>query len=163
MSGSVVTPSSFSYEKNTLTNYLCIVGTSLFIIESNTTSTFTVNGTPDSSAVTFTIYKLGIQIWYSRIPTYLTSGTDNMPGQDIDTNLICMRAARDLLTMLPKTEERIKSILNISRKIEDKYRIVISNKYAKTAGAPLTITPLKLRSDAAGYDDISGTTTDESE
>jgi len=162
VSGSTVTPSSFSFQKNSLINYLALVGSSYFIINANTTSTFTVNGTPSASATTYTIYKRGIQIWYSRIPDFLDEGTDELPGDDMDANIICLRAARDILSMMPKSEERMKSIININSAIDGKYKLIASNKRAKYT-APLTITPYPLRTDAAGYSDISGTTTDDDE
>jgi len=163
VSGSVVTPSSsFGPTKNSLINYLALVGNSYFIINANTTTTFTVNGVPASGSVTFTIYKRGIQIWYSRIPDFLDEGTDELPGEDMDANVICLRAARDILSMMPKSEERIKSIININAAIKGKYDLIHSNKRTKYM-APLTITPFSLRSDQAGYSDISGTTTDDNE
>jgi len=71
VSGSEVT-ASVGYSKNSLIDYLCKVGNSYFIINSNTTTSFVVNGVPDSSATTFEIYKLGIQIRYLRVPDFLT-------------------------------------------------------------------------------------------
>jgi hypothetical protein len=162
VSGSLVTPDSFSFSKNSLINYLCLVGSSYFIINNNTTAAFTVNGVPSASATTYTIYNRGIQIWYSRIPDFLDEGSDELPGDDMDANIICLRAARDILSMMPKSEERMKSIININAQIKGKYDLIASNKRLKYE-APIVITPFPLRSDAAGYSDISGTTTDDNE
>lgn len=160
VSGSVVNVSSMSFEKNSLINYLCKVGSGYFIITANTSTTITVNGTPDQDASSIIIYNLGIQIWYLRIPTYLTDSSEELPGMDIDADIICLRAARDLLSTLPKSEERVKSIININAMIEEKYRIRFQMKSAATGGAPLILTPWNLRSDSGNYDEISGSTTD---
>ncbi|KKN78271.1 hypothetical protein LCGC14_0351300 [marine sediment metagenome] len=82
VSSSTCTDSSAGFGTNTLIQDLVEVNGTLHIIVSNTATTFTVDGTP--TAGTYTIYKKGLEIWYLKLPSNLTSDSDSLAGNEID-------------------------------------------------------------------------------
>ncbi len=142
--GSTVTISSGTLgTTNGLANYLALVGSNYFVVLSNTTAAFTVDGTPDPTAVTYTVYELGMQIWGARLPTELTAGgTATIPGTDIDAMAIVTAATLQVASTIPKFSK-----VNISYIDELAKRWFRDAQHAETAKvrAPIFIQPFPLR------------------
>lgn len=82
VSGSTITISTGSLgDNNSLKEYLVEITSSYFVILSHDSSDIVVDGTPDSTAVTYTIYEKGLQIRGVKTPASLTiGGTDTLVG-----------------------------------------------------------------------------------
>ncbi len=82
VASSTCTDASAGFGVNTLIQDLVEVNGTLHIIVSNTATTFTVDGTP--TAGTYTIYKKGLEVWYLKLPSNLTSDSQDLGGNEID-------------------------------------------------------------------------------
>jgi len=148
VSGSTVTMTAVTLTTNEMKRRLVLVGSSYFIINSNSTTTFSVDGTPDSGAVTFVIYDKGLEIHGCKRPTALTAGgNDNIPGSDIDAMAIAVKAAYNVGMTLP--DKGGVSLSGLVGLWKDYQRRAMQTTMNKTF-APKTITPFTMRTDLAG-------------
>jgi len=152
VSGSTVTISSGSLgSNNSLKDYLMEIGSSYFIILSHDDTDVVLDGTPSSTATTYVIYDLGLQIRGVKIPTDLTiGGTDDVPGSDSDAHAIALASAIKVLTMKPrKGQEDFIDVSGLRVLHKEMLRDAI-NDNLNVHSAPKSVTPWTLRSDHAG-------------
>lgn len=150
ISGSTVTISSGDLgDDNSLKDRLILIGSSYFVIQSHNSSAISVDGTPDDSEVTYTIYEPGLEIWGTRRPTEITiNGTAEMPGTDIDVMAIVLRCAYNISVMQGRNAKiDVNGLLNLSN---DYRKQAMQSEQNKTF-VPKAIVPMVMRSDHAGY------------
>jgi hypothetical protein len=150
ISGSTITISSGSLgDDNSLKDYLIAIAGSYYVIQSHDDTDISVDGSPDDTATTYTIYKEGLQIWGVRRPTELTiNGSASIPGTDVDVLAIVLRVAYNVSVMLGR-----------NAKVDVNGLLALANDYQKQAQqselnkthAPITIVPIPFRRDHAGY------------
>lgn len=149
--GSIITPSTGTLGAvNTLKRYLVLLGSVYYTISANSAATFTVDGTPAHTATTFTIYDPSIQLWGTRRPDDLTSGSDDdIPGSDADAMAIVYATALEMAMTLPDKRKREVNIQGLSALHNQYFRRASKSSDAKSR-APLAITPWTFRTDQAG-------------
>ena len=150
VTGSTVTVSSGSLgSDNSLRNRVIKVGDLYFVVASHNSTDISVEGTPVSTAVTYTIYEPGLEIWGTRRPTELViGGSAAVPGTDTDVMAIVLRVSYNVAVMLGK-----------NARVDVNGLLALANDYAKQAQqtelnktfAPKSIVPIPFRPDHAGY------------
>jgi hypothetical protein len=150
VAGSTVTISTGSLGTvNSMKNALALVGALYYNITGNSTTAFTVDGTPVVGTLTYSIYKNGLQIWGSCLPAALTEGsTDAMPGNDMDAQAICLMAAINCaMSKAKKNEVNIEGLSALHSRLFSR----IKSNYGTLKRAPVIINPYPMRTDAAGW------------
>ena len=144
VAGSAVTISTGALgSTNDLINYLALIGSNYYVILSNTSAVFTVDGTPSAAATTYTIYDLGLQIWGPRLPDELVAGgSATIPGTDIDAMAIVTATALQVASTIPKFGRvNIQYMDELQRRW---YRDAVRAERAKV-DAPIFVQPFPLR------------------
>ena len=139
VAASTCTDASASFGTNTLIQHLVEVNGTLHIIVSNTATTFTVDGTP--TAGTYIVYKKGLEIWYHKLPSNLTSDAQDLAGNEIDHWGIVWGVISRVLAMrneLPQSE--------YYRQLYEEAKNSRKKEKIREAG-PLHIEPWNFRSD----------------
>lgn len=150
--GSIVTIGTGTLgNTNSLRKRLILIGSSYFVILTHSSSDIVVDGTPDSTQTTYTIYEQGIEIEGIKNATALTIGqTLDMEGDDIDGNCIAVKAAYNIALMKKKKDQSdvidLQGLMGLYRELTGRAQHDAHNLHP----TPKTITPFTFRRDHAG-------------
>ncbi|MCK5018394.1 MAG: hypothetical protein KAS32_15150 [Candidatus Peribacteraceae bacterium] len=148
ISSSTVTVSSGNLgTDNTYKDYAILIGSSYFIILSHDSSAIVVDGTPDDTQVTYSIYNKGLQLRGVKTSDSLTVGSsDDIPGSDLDAQAIIVKTAYNLaLTYRPKDKQTAFDMSGL-KQLHSEYLKRATNDMLNLAPVPIGMSPFRLRS-----------------